>query len=66
MSPGAYARYRIHAHLMRKHGVPSMPVHDSLIVSRSRMEVALDVLRDRFRVETGMLPRLDINDPWNF
>ena len=52
--------------LKRNHGVPSMPVHDSLIVPRHRMDVALEVLRDRFRAETGMLPRLDVNDPWDF
>ncbi len=52
--------------LMKEHGVASMPVHDSLIVPRHCMDVALKVLRDRFRVETGMLPRLDVNDPWDF
>jgi hypothetical protein len=52
--------------LMREHGVPSMPVHDSLIVPRSRRKLAEDVLRDRFRMETGRLPRLDYNDPEDF
>lgn len=52
--------------LMREHGVPSMPVHDSLIVAHSHVDVACDVLRDRFRVETGTIPRLDINDPSDF
>jgi hypothetical protein len=52
--------------LMREHGVPSMPVHDSLIVPRSRRKLAEDVLRDRFRMETGVIPRLDYNDPEDF
>jgi hypothetical protein len=52
--------------LMKEHGIPSMPVHDSLIVPRHRMDVALKVLKDRFRAETGMLPRLDVTDPWDF
>jgi ribosomal protein L17 len=52
--------------LMKEHGIPSMPVHDSLIVPSHRIAVALEVLRDRFRAETGMLPRLDVNDPWDF
>jgi hypothetical protein len=52
--------------LMREHGVPSMPVHDSLIAPRSKMELAQEVLREHFRRETGMLPRLDVTDPWDF
>ena len=52
--------------LMKEHGIPSLPVHDSPIVPRHRMDLALEVLKDRFRVETGMLPRLDVTDPWDF
>jgi hypothetical protein len=52
--------------LMREHGVPSMPVHDSLIVPNSKRKLAEEVLCERFRVETGMKPRLDVNDPWDF
>jgi hypothetical protein len=52
--------------LMREHRVPSMPVHDSLIVPRSRRKLAEDVLTDRFRMETGRLPRLDYYDPEDF
>ena len=52
--------------LMREHGVPSLPVHDSLIVPRSKRQLAQDVLRDRFKMETGMIPRLDYNDPEDF
>jgi hypothetical protein len=52
--------------LMREHGVPTMPVHDSLIVPRSKGALAMEVISERFRVETGTLPRLDVTDPWNF
>jgi hypothetical protein len=52
--------------LMREHGVPSMPVHDSLIVPYSKMKLAQEVLSKRFQIETGMLPRLDLNDPSDF
>ena len=52
--------------LMREHGVPTMPVHDSLIVPRSKGALAKEVLSERFRVETGTLPRLDVTDPWDF
>jgi hypothetical protein len=41
--------------LMKEHGVPSMPVHDSLIVPRSKRQLAQDVLRHRFKMETGMI-----------
>jgi hypothetical protein len=32
-----------------------MPVHDSLIVPRSKRQLAQDVLRHRFKMETGMI-----------
>jgi hypothetical protein len=52
--------------LKREHGVPSMPVHDSLIVPHTQQKLAEQILRDRFRRETGFVPRLDINSAWDF
>ena len=46
--------------LMRS-GVPSMPVHDSLIVPESKERVAVDVLKHQFRVHTGVVPKLDVS-----
>ncbi|MGM4919555.1 hypothetical protein [Tardiphaga sp. 813_E8_N1_3] len=52
--------------LMREHGVPSLPVHDSLIVPRTKVKLAMNVLTEQYRRTTGMLPRLDVSDPWDF
>jgi hypothetical protein len=52
--------------LKREHGVPSMPVHDSLIVPRRNADLAKRVLGQEFRRETGTKPRLKMNDPWDF
>jgi hypothetical protein len=48
--------------LMRDHQVPSLPVHDSLIVPASKFHVAKGVLVDQFRIQTGMIPKLDPED----
>jgi len=48
--------------LMRR-GIPSMPVHDSLIVPQSKESVAVDVLKHRFRARTGVVPKLDVSRP---
>jgi hypothetical protein len=45
--------------LMRDHKVPSLPVHDSIIVPVSKFKVAKGVLIDNFRERTGVVPRLD-------
>jgi hypothetical protein len=53
--------------LMRDHQVPSLPVHDSLIVPGSKFTVAKGVLVDHFRKQTGVVPRLDPEeDPSDF
>ena len=52
--------------LKRTHGVPSMPVHDSLIVPSKQQKLAGDVLKDQFRRKTGVVPRLETNSPWDF
>ncbi|WP_108519980.1 hypothetical protein [Bradyrhizobium algeriense] len=46
--------------LMRR-GIPSMPVHDSLIVPESREAVAVDALKHQFRTHTGVMPKLDVS-----
>jgi hypothetical protein len=52
--------------LKRKHGVPSLPVYDAIIVPLSKQEAAEEVLSEQFRIETGFVPRLDANSPWDF
>jgi hypothetical protein len=44
-------------------GIPSLPVHDSLIVPQSREAVAVDVLKHQFRARTGVVPKLSISRP---
>jgi len=46
--------------LMRKHGVPSLAVHDSLIIPRSKIELATEALKARFRWVTKMEPLISI------
>ena len=48
--------------LMRDHQVPSLPVHDSLIVPASKFHVAKGILVDQFRRQTGVVPKLDPED----
>jgi hypothetical protein len=48
--------------LMRDHQVPSLPVHDSLIVPASKFHVAKGVLVHHFRMQTKVIPRLDPED----
>ena len=53
--------------LMRDHQVPSLPVHDSLIVPASRFKLAKEALVQNFRKQTGVVPRLEPEeDPWVF
>jgi hypothetical protein len=52
--------------LKREHGVPSMPVHDSLIVPHTKRKLAEQLLKDQFRRKTGVVPRLDVSSPWDF
>jgi hypothetical protein len=53
--------------LMRDHQVPSLPVHDSLIVPVSRFNVTKGALIDHLRKQTGVVPRLDPEeDPEDF
>jgi hypothetical protein len=50
--------------LKREHGVPSLPVYDAIIVPVSKEAKAHEVLSEQFRIETGAVPRLDVNSPW--
>jgi len=52
--------------LKREHRVPSMPVHDSLIVPHTKRKLAEQLLKDQFRRKTGVVPRLDVSSPWDF
>jgi hypothetical protein len=48
--------------LMAK-GVPSMPVHDSLIVQASKEALAAYTLSHQFRAHTGVVPKLSVSRP---
>jgi hypothetical protein len=49
--------------LMRDHAVPSLSVHDSLIVPVSKAELAKTVLRETFWSYLDATPQLKINWP---
>jgi len=46
--------------LMRQHSVPSLPVHDCLIVKKSDQDLAVEVLTEQFQSKVGIKPRLKI------
>lgn len=46
--------------LMLKHQVPSLPVHDCIIVRESDKELAMRVLSEQFRKIVGIEPRLKV------
>ena len=49
--------------LMREHEVPSLAVHDSLIVPHSHSETAARTLRETFEQTLGTYPLIKINPP---
>ena len=49
--------------LMTGHEVPSFSVHDSLIVPRSRTELAEAVLRGNYHDVIGVRPMLELHSP---
>jgi hypothetical protein len=51
---------------LKSKGIPSLPVHDSLIVQDNREADAVDDLKHQFRARTGVVPKLDISRPDNF
>jgi hypothetical protein len=53
--------------LTRDHQVPSLPVHDSLIIPASKFKHAKEALIQNFRKQTGVVPRLEPEqDPWDW
>ena len=46
--------------LMRQYEVPSLPVHDCIIVRKSDQELAMRVLSEQFKVKVGIEPRLKV------
>ena len=46
--------------LMVKHQVPSLPVHDCIIVRKSDQELAMSVLSEQFMEIVGIKPRLKV------
>ena len=46
--------------LMLTHQIPSLPVHDCIIVRKSDQDLAMRVLSEHFRKKVGIEPRLKI------
>jgi hypothetical protein len=46
--------------LMRSHGVPSLSMHDGIIVPRSKAELAKRVLSEQYRHFVGVTPMLTV------
>lgn len=46
--------------LMLKHHVPSIPVHDCIIVRKSDQELAMRLLSEQFKIIVGIEPRLKV------
>jgi hypothetical protein len=46
--------------LMRTHGVPSLAMHDGILVPRSKVELAKKVLTEQFRKVVGVEPMLTV------
>jgi hypothetical protein len=46
--------------LMLKHQVPSLPVHDCIIVRKSDQDLAMRVLSEQFKIIVGIKPRLKV------
>ncbi|WP_306095581.1 hypothetical protein [Qipengyuania flava] len=47
-------------YLAMEHGIPALPVHDSIIVPYSKKEVATSVLRTMFKKHVGVEPTLSV------
>jgi len=53
--------------LMRRHGVPSLSMHDGIIVPRSKWDLATDILTGEYRRVVGVEPMLTVEpDPHDF
>ncbi len=47
--------------LINDHNVPSLPVHDCIIVRKSDQELAMRILSEQFYKQTGLVPKLKVN-----
>ena len=52
--------------LMRVHGIPSLSMHDGLIVPRSQVDLANGILAKEFKRVVGVEPMLTVEPeaPW--
>ena len=48
---------------LMEEGVPSLSVHDSLLVPVSKRDIAKEVLKDHYRLQTGASPMLNLKCP---
>ena len=46
--------------LAREHNIPALPVHDSLIVPRSKEVIAYGILDEQFTKIIGEVPKLKL------
>ena len=46
--------------LMNDHEIPSLPVHDCIIVRKSDQELAIRILSEQFYKQTGLVPKLKV------
>ena len=46
--------------LMSDYNIPSLPVHDCIIVRKSDQELAMRILSEQFRIKTGLIPKLKV------
>jgi hypothetical protein len=46
--------------LMNDHNIPSLPVHDCIIVRKSDQELAMRILSEHFHKQTGLVPKLKV------
>ena len=47
--------------LMNDHNIPSLPVHDCIIVRESDQDLAMRILSEQFYEKTGLVPKLKVN-----
>ena len=47
--------------LMNDHNIPSLPVHDCIIVRKSDQDLAMRILSEQFYEKTGLVPKLKVN-----
>ena len=46
--------------LMNDHNIPSLPVHDCIVVRKSDQELAMRTLSEQFYKQTGEVPKLKV------